>query len=122
MESEDWKSILYNCLKNWDRKVNDIYNLGKCTQQSQVKGDFLISERKQTTEFLSAKFDELEKDRIKKEETISKPQNEVSVLNDKVASLEKEAWKTWWWSGAVLLEELPPEQWNGWTTRRVYRW
>ena len=44
MESEDCKSILYKCLKNLDRKVNEIYNLARSTQQLQIKGDGHLSE------------------------------------------------------------------------------
>lgn len=90
MESEDCKSILYKCLKNLDRKVSEIYNLARSTQQLQIKGDGHLSEIQKTVDFLSTKFDELEQDRIKKEEMISDLQNEVSVLNKKVATLEKQ--------------------------------
>ena len=71
MKSEDCKSILYNCLKDLDRKVSDIYNLARSTQQLQIKGDSQLTDIQKTVDFLSAKFDELEQDRIKKEERIS---------------------------------------------------
>ena len=60
MESEDCKSILYKCLKNLDRKVNEIYNLARSTQQLQIKDDGYLSEIQKTVDFLSTKFDELE--------------------------------------------------------------
>ena len=91
IESEDCKSILYKCLKNLDKKVNEIYNLARSTQQIQIKGDGHLSEIQKTVDFLSTKFDKLEQDRIKKEEMISGLQNEVSALNKKVATLEKQA-------------------------------
>ena len=39
LESSKCKEILFNCLKNLQEKVTEIYNLEHCTRNMQIKGN-----------------------------------------------------------------------------------
>ena len=66
LESPKCKEILFNCLKNLQEKVTEIYNLGHDTRNIQIKGDKQLEELKQSVEVMSDKFDECEIDRKEK--------------------------------------------------------
>ena len=89
LESPECKEILFNCLRNLQEKVTEIFNLAQDTRNMQIKGDKQIEELKSSVEVMSDKFDEFEKDRKEKEKLINGLQNEVSSLKERIDLLEK---------------------------------
>ena len=89
VESADCRKVLFNCLKNLEQKMNDLYLLANSNKQCNLKA---TSSFKLTSwvEFLTSKFDELEKERKEKDELINSLQIEVSSLKVEVKNLEKE--------------------------------
>ena len=39
VESADCRKVLFNCLKNLERKMNDLYMLTNSNKEMQIKGD-----------------------------------------------------------------------------------
>ena len=72
-------SILYDCLKNLDEKVNEIHLLStitnwiKCTQQLKEVNDAI--------KFINKKFEEFEADRREKEREIAELKSNINSLN-----------------------------------------
>ena len=71
LESADCKAILFNCLKTLEVKVKEIFDLANTTNESQIKGEQHLKCLTDSTEFMSARFDEYEADRKKKDEKIN---------------------------------------------------
>ena len=91
LESSECKEILFNCLRNLQEKVIEIFNLAQETKNMQIKGDKQLEELKSSVEVMSDKFDEYEKDRKEKEKIINGLQNEVSFLKERIDLLEKKS-------------------------------
>ena len=91
LESPECKEILFNCLRNLQEKVTEIFNLVQDTKNMQMKGDKQLEELKSSVEVMSDKFDEYEKDRKEKEKIINGLQNEVSFLKERIDLLEKKS-------------------------------
>ena len=89
VESADCRKVLFNCLKNLEQKMNDLYMPANSNKEMQVKGDKHLIELTFSVEFLTSKFDELEKERKEKDELINSLQTEVSSLKVEVKNLEK---------------------------------
>ena len=71
LKSADCKAILFNCLKNLEVKVKEIFGLANATNESQIKGEQQLKCLTESDEFISARFDEYEVDRKKKDEMIN---------------------------------------------------
>ena len=84
LKSPECKEILFNCLRNLQEKVTEIFNLAQDTRNIQMKGDKELEELKSSVELMSDKFDEYEKEKI-----IDGLQNEVSSLKERIDLLEK---------------------------------
>ena len=89
LESPECKEILFNCLKNLQEKVTEIFNLVQDTRNMQIKGGKQLEELKNSVEVMSDKFYEYKKDRKEKEKIINGLQNEVSSLKEMIDLLEK---------------------------------
>ena len=59
-------SEIFNCLKNLEGKMNDLYMLANSNKEMQIKGDKQLIDLTSSVEFLSSKFDELERKRKEK--------------------------------------------------------
>ena len=94
LESPECKEILFNCLRNLQEKVTEIFNLAQDTRNMQIKGDKQLEERQSSIEVMSGKFDEYEKDRKEKEKIINALQNDVSSLKERIDWF---TWKKIWW-------------------------
>ena len=68
LESADCKAILFNCLKILEVKVKEIFDLANTTNESQIKGEQQLKCLTESVEFISARFDEYEADRKKKDD------------------------------------------------------
>ena len=88
-ESADCRKVLFNCLRNLEQKMNDLYMLANSNKEIQIKGDKQLIELTSSVEFLTSKFDELEKERKEKDELINSLQIEVSSLKVEIKNLEK---------------------------------
>ena len=69
LESTECKEILFDCLRNLQEKITEIFNLAQDTKNMQIKGDKQLEELKSSAEVMSDKFDEYEKDRKEKEKS-----------------------------------------------------
>ena len=87
LESADCKAILFNCLKNLEVKVKAIFDLTNTTNESQIKGEQQLKCLTDSVEFISARFDEYEADRKKKDEMINSLGEKVLGLTEKVDKL-----------------------------------
>ena len=70
-QSVDCRKVLFNCLKNLEEKMNDLYMLANSNKEMQIKGDKQLIDLTSLVEFLTSKFDELERDRKGKDELIN---------------------------------------------------
>ena len=84
----DCRKVLFNCLKNLEQKMNDLYMLANSSKEMQITGDKQLTELTSSVEFLTSKFDEIEKERKEKDELINSLQIEVSSLMVEVKNLE----------------------------------
>ena len=82
MDSSSCRSILCDCLKNLESKVNEIFASTNSLKENQVKGEKQITDLAETVNFLSEKFHEFEADRKLKEELIQSLRGQVSVLHN----------------------------------------
>ena len=78
LESPERREIFFNCLRNLQEKVTEIFNLEQDSRNIQIKSDKQLEELKSSVEVMSDKFDEYEKDWKEKEKIINELQNEVS--------------------------------------------
>ena len=81
----DCKAILFNCLKNLEAKIKEIFDLA--TNKSQIKGEQKLKCLTDSAELISARFDEYEADRKKKDEMINSLEEKVLGLTEKVDKL-----------------------------------
>ena len=66
IDSPRCASILYDCLKNLDKKVNEIHLLSATTNDDQIKGTQQLKEVNDVTKFINEKVGEFEADEDKK--------------------------------------------------------
>ena len=74
-------SILYDCLKNLDEKVNEIHLLSTTTNDAQIKGAQQLKEVNDAIKFINKKFEEFEVDRREKEREIAELKSTINSLN-----------------------------------------
>ena len=91
VESADCQKVLFNCLKNLEEKMNNFYMLTNSNKEMQVKGDKQLIDLTSSVNFLISTFDELERERKRKDELINNLQIEVSSIKVEVKNLEKKA-------------------------------
>ena len=89
VESADSREMLFNCLKNLEEKMNDLYLLANSNKEMQIKADKQIFDLTSSVKFLTSKFDELERERKEKDELINILQIDFSSLKVEVKNLEK---------------------------------
>ena len=80
VESDDCWKVLFNCLRNLEQKINDPYMLANSNKEMQIKGDKQLIDLTSSVEFLTSKFNELEKERKEKYELINSLQIQVLLL------------------------------------------
>ena len=82
MDSSSFTSIVFDCLKNLESKVNKIFANTNNLKENQIKGEKQLTDLAKILKFLSEKFHEFEADRKLKEEIIKSLLGQVSVLHD----------------------------------------
>ena len=63
--------ILFNCLRNVEKQMKEIFVLAKSTQEQQIKGEKQLNDLYDSVQFISDKFKEYEEDRAKYNEIIA---------------------------------------------------
>ena len=77
LDSSSCRSILFDCLKNLESKVNEIFANTNTSKENQIKGEKQLTDLAETVTFLSEKFHEFEVDRKLKEEIIKSLRGKV---------------------------------------------
>ena len=72
---------MYDCLKNLDKKVNEIHLLSTTANDAQIKGTQQLKEVNDPIKFVNEKFEELEVDRKEKEREIAELKSAINSLN-----------------------------------------
>ena len=89
IDSSGCREILFNCLKNLEAKVMEIYEQGNENKNMHIKGEKQLVDLAESVKFMTSKFDELEKDRKEKEKIINNLKGEVSYLSEKLGKIEQ---------------------------------
>ena len=80
--SSNYRSILFDCLKRLESKVNEIFENTNTLKENQIKGEKQVTDLAETVNFISEKFHEFEADRKLKGEIIKSLRGQVFVLHD----------------------------------------
>ena len=83
LNSPELAKLLINCLKSIENQVKELFTFHKEAKESQIK----VTE---SLEFMSAKFDDLEKEIKKKNEKINQLEKTIENLAEKQKSLPSE--------------------------------
>ena len=83
--------ILFNCLRNVEKQMKEIFILAKATQEQQFKGERQQNDLHDSAQFISDKFKEYEEGRAKMNEIIGNLQSGVRTLSSKVSKPKKQA-------------------------------
>ena len=89
IESPRFASILYDCLKSLDSKVNEIYVIYSSTRDVQIKGAEQLEDVSETIKFTNGKFEEYEADRKQKEKEIAKSKEDLVSLKKRFFQVDK---------------------------------
>ena len=82
-------SILYDCLKNLELKITEIYELSSSTKDAQIKGAKQLEDVSESIKFINEKFEEYEADRKQKEKEIAELKEDLMSLKEKSFQVEK---------------------------------
>ena len=81
-------SILYDCLKNLNKKVNEIHLL--TTNDVQIKGTQELKEVNDAIKFINEKFKEFEADRREKEQELAEIKSTINNLNVRLDKADRD--------------------------------
>ena len=104
MDSSSSRSILFDCLKNLEFKINEIFESTNTLKKNQIKGEKKLTDLIETANFPSEKVHEFEANRKLKEEIIKGLRDQISVLQ-KIGSTSRP-------TGTIFLQELPSFSWD----------
>ena len=82
LDFSNCRSILFDCLKNLESKVSEIFANTNTLNKNQIKGENQLTDLTETVNFLSEMFHEFEANRKLKEEIIKSLLGQVSALYD----------------------------------------
>ena len=86
LKSEECVAILYNCMKNIESKMKELITNSQDMKERQIKGERQLYE---LTNSINQKFEELEKDKKEREREIKNLEEKVSLMSNKIETLEK---------------------------------
>ena len=89
IDLSDCKEILFNCLKNLEAKVMEIYEQGNNKKNMHIKGEKQLVVPAESVKFMTSKFDELKKNRKEKEKIINNLKGEVIYLSKKLGKMDQ---------------------------------
>ena len=90
LKSDDCVAILRKRMKNLEEKMYELFQITSSTKDSQIKGQLQLNDFTEAVNFISTKIDEYEKESQEREQIIKNLEENVSVMNKKVESLQKE--------------------------------
>ena len=91
MDSSSSRSILFDCLKNLEFKINEIFESTNTLKKNQIKGEKKLTDLIETANFPSEKVHEFEANRKLKEEIIKGLRDQISVLQKLEAQVDQQA-------------------------------
>ena len=77
-------NIIYECFKNIESKVNEIYELSSSTKDAHIKGAKQLEDFSESIRFINEKFEEYEADRKRKEKEIAELKEDSASIKEKV--------------------------------------
>ena len=80
--------ILYNCISNVEKQMQDIYNKTEGTKVSPIKGKQHVMDLNKTVYLICEKFEELARDRAEKEKIINELQKNGNDMSATIESLK----------------------------------
>ena len=89
IDSSGCKVILFNCLKNIEAKVMELYEQGNENKNMHFKGKKQLFDLAEPVKFMKSKSDELDKDRKEKKKIINNLKGEASYYSDKLGKMEE---------------------------------
>ena len=89
IDSPRCASILHDCLKNLDKKVNEIHLLSTTTNHAQIKGTQQLKEVNDAIKFINERFEEFELDRREKEQEIAELKSNINSLNARLDKADR---------------------------------
>ena len=94
LKYEDWILILQRYIENIEKKMEELWIATKNTKESHIKGELQPVNLDETMYFISDKFDELEKDRRKKDEIVNNLSKNPSEMAKRIDKFENSVdWK-----------------------------
>ena len=88
LDSSNCRSILFNCLKNLESIVHEIFANTYTLKEKHIKSEKQLTDLAETVTFLSEMFHQFEGGRKPKEEIIESSSDQVSVLHDDFLKME----------------------------------
>ena len=107
IDSSGCRDILFNCLKNLEAKIMEIYERGKENKNMHIKGEKQLVDPAESVKFMTSKFDELEKDQKEKEKII----NNLRILRT-ILRKAREIGREYWCTAAILWKKLFTSPWH----------
>ena len=80
---------MHDCLKNLDKKVNEIHLLSTTTNHAQIKGTQQLKEVNDAIKFINERFEEFELDRREKEQEIAELKSNINSLNARLDKADR---------------------------------
>ena len=113
MDSSSYRSILFDCLKNLESKVNEISE--NTNKENQIKSENQLTDLTEAVNFLSENFHEFETDMKLKEEIIKSFRDQVLVLHIDFKKMEAQVYQQTQYSrrNCVLFHEIKEEKGEG---------
>ena len=108
IDSFGCREILFNCLKNLEAKVMEIYEQGNENKNMHIKREKQLVDLAESVKFMISKFDELEKELKEKEKIINNLKGEVIYLSEKLGKLEEsiDAQQQYFRRNCLLLHDI----------------
>ena len=109
LKSENFRSILANCFKSIQEKIEELFVMIRKNNETQIKGEKQLEDLINSVKFMSSKFDEHEKERLERETKIVELESKVVSLSTKIEKLEYTADKMEQYSrcNSILIHGLP---------------
>ena len=87
MDNTECRDILFNCLKNLDIQVKEIFALSKQNQECQIIGECQLAEITESMKFINEKFTKYEEERKEKEQEIKDLKDQISLMTNDMKDL-----------------------------------
>ena len=88
IDSPECLQIIFNCLQNVEKNVNEIYEMQEKIQSSQIKGELQLNKLNHAVDFITKKCDQYESERTEKDKIINDLQGRVSEISNELQLLK----------------------------------